>query len=139
MWDFFLSNYLLATSVWLTFTTFYLNKFKLMSLIMFLRSGTTERACLITGSVDGIMVVLDFIMEKIKEKPELVKPFPEGVDAKMPQDRDKQVCCTNKFIYIFNITIKNSWMLFVWRISALCSFLCLNDLNEMIHSSSKSK
>ncbi|CAG5004624.1 unnamed protein product [Parnassius apollo] len=53
--------------------------------------GTTERACLITGSVDGIMMVLDFIMEKIKEKPELVKPFPEGVDAKMPQDRDKQV------------------------------------------------
>ncbi|XP_072929605.1 RNA-binding protein Pasilla isoform X2 [Epargyreus clarus] len=53
--------------------------------------GTTERACLITGSVEGIMVVLDFIMEKIKEKPELVKPFPEGVDAKMPQDRDKQV------------------------------------------------
>ncbi|CAG9565770.1 unnamed protein product [Danaus chrysippus] len=46
---------------------------------------------LITGSVEGIMVVLDFIMEKIKEKPELVKPFPEGVDAKMPQDRDKQV------------------------------------------------
>ncbi|XP_013135760.1 PREDICTED: RNA-binding protein Nova-1 isoform X7 [Papilio polytes] len=53
--------------------------------------GTTERACLITGSVDGIMMVLDFIMEKIKEKPELVKPFPEGVDTKMPQDRDKQV------------------------------------------------
>ncbi|KAF9412406.1 hypothetical protein HW555_009075 [Spodoptera exigua] len=52
---------------------------------------TTERACLITGSVDGIMVVLDFIMDKIKEKPELVKPFPEGVDTKMPQDRDKQV------------------------------------------------
>lgn len=37
------------------------------------------------------MVVLDFIMDKIKEKPELVKPFPEGVDTKMPQDRDKQV------------------------------------------------
>ncbi|CAH1637974.1 unnamed protein product [Spodoptera littoralis] len=53
--------------------------------------GTTERACLITGSVEGIMVVLDFIMDKIKEKPELVKPFPEGVDTKMPQDRDKQV------------------------------------------------
>lgn len=54
-------------------------------------AGTTERACLITGSVEGIMVVLDFIMDKIKEKPELVKPFPEGVDTKMPQDRDKQV------------------------------------------------
>ncbi|RVE49783.1 hypothetical protein evm_005513 [Chilo suppressalis] len=59
--------------------------------------GTTERACLITGSVDGIMVVLDFIMDKIKEKPELVKPFPEGVDAKMPQDRDKQhLWCNEK-------------------------------------------
>ncbi|VVD01454.1 unnamed protein product [Leptidea sinapis] len=56
--------------------------------------STTERACLITGSVEGIMVVLDFIMEKIKEKPELVKPFPEGVDAKMPQDRDKQWAAT---------------------------------------------
>ncbi|XP_037963355.1 RNA-binding protein Pasilla isoform X4 [Plutella xylostella] len=53
--------------------------------------GTTERACLITGSVEGIMVVLEFIMEKIKEKPELVKPFPDAADAKMPQDRDKQV------------------------------------------------
>lgn len=44
------------------------------------------------------MVVLDFIMDKIKEKPELVKPFPDGVDAKMPQDRDKQVRITASLV-----------------------------------------
>lgn len=43
------------------------------------------------------MVVLDFIMDKIKEKPELVKPFPEGVDTKMPQDRDKQASLKSFF------------------------------------------
>ncbi|XP_075222497.1 RNA-binding protein Nova-1-like protein passilla isoform X2 [Lycorma delicatula] len=33
--------------------------------------GTSERVCLISGNVDAIMAVLIFIMEKIKEKPEL--------------------------------------------------------------------
>ncbi|XP_030764703.1 RNA-binding protein Nova-1 isoform X2 [Sitophilus oryzae] len=53
--------------------------------------GTTERVCLITGSVDAIMVVLDFIMEKIKEKPDLTKPVIEAGDSKLTQERDKQV------------------------------------------------
>ncbi|XP_067010983.1 RNA-binding protein Pasilla [Anabrus simplex] len=33
--------------------------------------GTSERVCLITGSVDAIMDVIVFIMEKIKEKPDM--------------------------------------------------------------------
>ncbi|XP_025829185.1 RNA-binding protein Nova-1 isoform X3 [Agrilus planipennis] len=52
--------------------------------------GTTERVCLITGNVDAIVQVLDFIMEKIKEKPD-VKPAIDGLDGKLGQDRDKQV------------------------------------------------
>ncbi|GLV43374.1 pasilla [Carabus blaptoides fortunei] len=52
--------------------------------------GTTERVCLITGTVDSIMAVLDFIMDKIKEKPDLTKQLTE-YDNKLQQDRDKQV------------------------------------------------
>ncbi|GJQ78321.1 hypothetical protein Trydic_g22157 [Trypoxylus dichotomus] len=51
--------------------------------------GTTERVCLITGNVDAILKALDFIMEKIREKPDLGKPLVES-ENKM-QDRDKQV------------------------------------------------
>lgn len=53
--------------------------------------------CLITGSVDAIMAVLEFVMEKIREKPDLSKPLVDAaasggaVDAKIMQDRDKQV------------------------------------------------
>ncbi|KAL1513686.1 hypothetical protein ABEB36_003063 [Hypothenemus hampei] len=53
--------------------------------------GTTERVCLITGSVDAIMTVLNFIMEKIREKPDLTKPVIEAGDSKLTQERDKQV------------------------------------------------
>ncbi|XP_066142478.1 RNA-binding protein Pasilla isoform X2 [Euwallacea fornicatus] len=54
--------------------------------------GTTERVCLITGSVDAILIVLDFIMEKIREKPDLTKPVIEAGDSsKLTQERDKQV------------------------------------------------
>ncbi|KAJ8941937.1 hypothetical protein NQ318_013270, partial [Aromia moschata] len=52
--------------------------------------GTTERVCLITGSVDAIISVLDFIMEKIKEKPDLTKTLADS-DSKLMQERDKQV------------------------------------------------
>lgn len=52
-------------------------------------AGTTERVCLITGNVDAILKALDFIMEKIREKPDLGKPLTES-ENKM-QDRDKQV------------------------------------------------
>lgn len=60
------------------------------ALKILLYTGTTERVCLITGSVDSIMSVLDFIMDKIKEKPDLTKQLPE-YDNKLQQDRDKQV------------------------------------------------
>lgn len=53
--------------------------------------GTTERVCLITGSVEAIMSVMDFIMDKIREKPDLSKPPLAEGDGKLPQDRDKQV------------------------------------------------
>ncbi|CAH1125712.1 unnamed protein product [Ceutorhynchus assimilis] len=53
--------------------------------------GTTERICLISGNVDAIMVVLDFIMDKIREKPDMTKPIIEAGDSKLTQERDKQV------------------------------------------------
>ncbi|KAF2905867.1 hypothetical protein ILUMI_00308 [Ignelater luminosus] len=53
--------------------------------------GTTERVCLITGTIDAIMAVMEFIMEKIREKPDLSKPLVDGADSKLMQDRDKQV------------------------------------------------
>lgn len=53
-------------------------------------AGTTERVCLISGNVDGILTVLDFIMDKIREKPDLTKPLNDA-DAKQQQERDKQV------------------------------------------------
>ncbi|CAG9860510.1 unnamed protein product [Phyllotreta striolata] len=51
--------------------------------------GTTERVCLITGSVEAIMSVVDFIMDKIKEKPDLTKTLIDS-ENKM-HERDKQV------------------------------------------------
>jgi RNA-binding protein Nova len=44
----------------------------------------------VSGNVDGILTVLDFIMDKIREKPDLTKPL-NDVDAKQQQERDKQV------------------------------------------------
>ncbi|KAH8276710.1 hypothetical protein KR044_000351 [Drosophila immigrans] len=52
--------------------------------------GTTERVCLITGSVDGIMTVVDFIMDKIREKPDLTTKIIDA-ESKQAQERDKQV------------------------------------------------
>ncbi|XP_055677079.1 RNA-binding protein Pasilla isoform X2 [Lutzomyia longipalpis] len=49
--------------------------------------GTSERICLITGSSEAIMTVLDFIMDKIREKPDLSAE--KSGDTK--QERDKQV------------------------------------------------
>lgn len=48
--------------------------------------GTTERVCLITGSVGSILRILEFIMEKIIEKPD-----PKPVPPKPPGEREKQV------------------------------------------------
>ncbi|XP_057656918.1 RNA-binding protein Pasilla isoform X5 [Diorhabda carinulata] len=51
--------------------------------------GTTERVCLITGSVEAISNVLDFIINKIKEKPDLTKTLVD-TDNKM-HERERQV------------------------------------------------
>ncbi|XP_030376054.1 RNA-binding protein Nova-2 isoform X2 [Scaptodrosophila lebanonensis] len=53
--------------------------------------GTNERVCLITGSIDGIMTVLDFIMDKIREKPDLTTKIIIDAESKQAQERDKQV------------------------------------------------
>lgn len=53
-------------------------------------SGTSERVCLITGSVEAIMSVLEFIMDKIREKPDLSKNIFDS-DAKSMNEREKQV------------------------------------------------
>ncbi|XP_045481518.1 RNA-binding protein Pasilla isoform X2 [Harmonia axyridis] len=55
--------------------------------------GTTERVCLITGTVDAIMAVNDFIMDKIREKPE-VKAMVEG-DTKTDRDRQMKILVPN--------------------------------------------
>ncbi|XP_055587523.1 RNA-binding protein Pasilla isoform X2 [Uranotaenia lowii] len=52
--------------------------------------GTSERVCLISGTVDGILTVLDFIIDKIREKPDIAKALTDA-DAKQAADRDKQV------------------------------------------------
>ncbi|KAH8268538.1 hypothetical protein KR026_008530 [Drosophila bipectinata] len=52
--------------------------------------GTTERVCLITGSTEAIMFVLDFIMDKIREKPDLTTKIIDA-ESKQTQERDKQV------------------------------------------------
>ncbi|XP_055322517.1 RNA-binding protein Pasilla isoform X1 [Sitodiplosis mosellana] len=52
--------------------------------------GTQERVCLITGSIESIMTVLDFIMDKIREKPDQT-PKLTDIETKQAQERDKQV------------------------------------------------
>ncbi|XP_023317915.1 RNA-binding protein Nova-2 isoform X2 [Trichogramma pretiosum] len=54
--------------------------------------GTTERVCLITGNVEAIMSVMEFIMEKIREKPDLTtKTSVDFESGKATAERDKQV------------------------------------------------
>ncbi|XP_003707294.1 RNA-binding protein Nova-1-like protein passilla isoform X1 [Megachile rotundata] len=54
--------------------------------------GTTERVCLITGSLEAIMAVMDFIMDKIREKPDLtLKTTVDSESGKTTAERDKQV------------------------------------------------
>ncbi|KAI1295403.1 RNA-binding protein Nova-1 [Halotydeus destructor] len=53
--------------------------------------GTTERVCLISGSVEGILRIHDFIQEKIKEKPDPNAKMAIDFDHKQPAEREKQV------------------------------------------------
>lgn len=56
-----------------------------------LGTGTSERVCLISGSVDGILRIHDFIMDKIKEKPDPNAKMAIDFDHKQPAEREKQV------------------------------------------------
>lgn len=58
---------------------------------MYLNLGTTERVCLITGSVEGILRIHEFIMEKVKEKPDPNAKMAIDFDHKQPAEREKQV------------------------------------------------
>jgi len=53
--------------------------------------GTTERVCLMSGSVDGVLRIHEFIMEKIKEKPDPNAKIAIDFDHKQPAEREKQV------------------------------------------------
>lgn len=54
-------------------------------------SGSTERVCLISGPVDGVLKIHEFIMEKIKEKPDPNAKIAIDFDHKQPAEREKQV------------------------------------------------
>lgn len=47
--------------------------------------------CLITGSVEGVLRIHEFIMEKIKEKPDPTAKIAIDFDHKQPAEREKQV------------------------------------------------
>jgi hypothetical protein len=59
--------------------------------LVFTLIGTSERVCLITGNVGAIMAVLIFIMEKIREKPDINAKQAIDFDNKTSAERDKQV------------------------------------------------
>ena len=73
-----------------TYWKYYI-QFMLLYIYILLYSGTTERVCLITGSVDAILTVLQFIMEKIKEKPDPGAKPAIDFDHKQTAEREKQV------------------------------------------------
>lgn len=64
--------------------------------------GTNERVCLISGSVDGVLRINEFIMEKIKEKPDPNAKMAIDFDNKQPAEREKQVCLSNLINCIFS-------------------------------------
>ena len=53
--------------------------------------GTNERVCLITGSVDSVSMLLDFIMDKIRHKPDPNAKPAIDFDNKVSAEREKQV------------------------------------------------
>lgn len=58
-------------------------------------SGTNERVCLISGSFEGIIRIHDFIMDKIREKPDPNAKMAIDFDHKQPAEREKQVSHLN--------------------------------------------
>ncbi len=61
-------------------------------------AGTTERVCLITGSRESITQVVEFMNEKIREKPDPHGRTAIDFDNKVPAEREKQVVlyCTRQ-------------------------------------------
>ena len=53
--------------------------------------GTNERVCLITGPLDSVSRILDFVMEKIREKPDPNAKTAMDFDNKVTAEREKQV------------------------------------------------
>ena len=53
--------------------------------------GTTERVGLIQGPAESVLVVMDFIAEKIIEKPDPAAKPAIDFDNKIPAEREKQV------------------------------------------------
>ncbi|KOC61975.1 RNA-binding protein Nova-1 [Habropoda laboriosa] len=74
--------------------------------------GTTERVCLITGSLEAIMAVMEFIMDKIREKPDLtLKTTVDFESGKTSAERDKQV----KIVFIFFVSIYTESILKIFK------------------------
>ena len=63
--------------------------FILISNILYI--GTNERVCLITGPLDSVSRILDFVMEKIREKPDPNAKTAMDFDNKVTAEREKQV------------------------------------------------
>ncbi|XP_052766154.1 RNA-binding protein Nova-1-like isoform X3 [Mya arenaria] len=63
--------------------------------------GTTERVCLIMGAADSVRKVHNFIMEKIREKPD---PNPKPEVSKNNFERHRQVTVVNVKILVPNST-----------------------------------
>lgn len=77
-----------------------------LSSTSFLNTGTTERVCLIQGTVEALNGVHNFIAEKVREMPQSAQK-PEPVSILQPQttvnpDRVKQVryCTVNRVIRV---------------------------------------
>jgi len=84
--DFYPGIYLIS-SICVLFLVYLLQELFYLFII-----GTTERVCLITGTIDAIMEVMEFIMDKIREKPDLTAKTTVDFDSgKATADRDKQV------------------------------------------------
>lgn len=61
-------------------------------------SGTNERVCLISGSIEGISEINEFIMRKIREKPDPNAKMAIEHGNKLSQEREKQVLRNKIFI-----------------------------------------
>ena len=53
--------------------------------------GTNERVCLITGNIESVSTLLDFIMDKIRHKPDPNAKPAIDFDNKVSAEREKQV------------------------------------------------